>query len=206
LDSVVAFNLTEIRTALTRSRRAIISVALVYAISVAVGAIMVHAGFQPAIQYRDSLIAGARANDLALIAYNNGDVLLAALIDFTQNLLVGAVPSTLSGLGVVFAYPFIAQRGWVGGIVSVNDLHVSRLATPYGALYYLLTLVLQLVPYSLAGGVGVNMGLAYFRTPVHYQGDRWLGIPKEAMLDALRVYVVIVPLFLVASLWEFLAP
>jgi len=171
-----------------------------------VGALMVHAGYEPALSYRDSLIVGARLNDPALIAYNNGDLLLAALIDFSRNLLVGAVPSTLSGMGVVFAYPFIAHRGWVGGIVSVNDMHVSRLATPYGAFYYLLTLILQLVPYSLAGGVGVNMGVAYYRTPPHYQGERWLGVPKEAVMDALRVYALIVPLFLVASLWEFLAP
>jgi hypothetical protein len=49
------------------------------------------------------------------------------------------------------------------------------------------------------------VGLAYLRPKPYYQGDKWLGIPKEAIRDVLRIYVLVVPLFLVASLWEFLA-
>ncbi len=64
--------------------------------------------------------------------------------------------------------------------------------------------MLQLVPYSLAGGVGVNLGLANLRPRPVYQGARWLGLPREALLDVLRVYLLVVPLFLIASLWEFL--
>jgi hypothetical protein len=67
----------------------------------------------------------------------------------------------------------------------------------------LITLTLQLIPYTLAGGAGVNMGLANFRPKTFYQGEKWLGIPEEAIRDALRIYLVVVPLFLLASLWEF---
>ena len=33
----------------------------------------------------------------------------------------------------------------------------------------------------------------------------WLGLPVDLLYDAARAYVVITPLFLIASLWEFLA-
>ncbi len=66
-------------------------------------------------------------------------------------------------------------------------------------------LILQLVPYSLAGGAGVNLGIAYLRPRPFYQGDKWQGIPKEAIRDAFRIYLLVAPLFLAASLWEFLA-
>lgn len=119
--------------------------------------------------------------------------------------MLGAVPNTLAGITVVVPYLLAIYRGWVGGIVSVDDAHVSRLATPDKAIYYLLTLVLQLIPYSLAGGAGVNLGLAYLRARPFYHGERWLGVPREAVLDVLRIYLLVGPLFFVASLWEFLA-
>ena len=142
---------------------------------------------------------------LESIALQEGAPLKAALLDFARNLLLGAVPDTVGGLAVVFPYGTAAYRGWVGGIVSVDSAHVSRLADPREAIYYIVTLILQLIPYSLAGGIGVNLGLAYLRPRPWYQGDKWYIFPKEAVLDTLRVYILIVPLFLVASLWEFLA-
>jgi hypothetical protein len=33
-----------------------------------------------------------------------------------------------------------------------------------------------------------------------------MGVPADAWLDAIRLYVLAVPLFLLASLWEFLSP
>jgi hypothetical protein len=42
----------------------------------------------------------------------------------------------------------------------VDDRHQSRLASPEPAVYYLVTLVLQLVPYTLAGGAGVALGVS----------------------------------------------
>jgi uncharacterized membrane protein SpoIIM required for sporulation len=65
--------------------------------------------------------------------------------------------------------------------------------------------VLQIIPYSITGGAGVNMGLAFLKPRPEYQGKKWLGIPAEAIRDVLRIYLVAAPLFLMASLWEFLA-
>lgn len=114
------------------------------------------------------------------------------------------VPSTLGGLAVILPYPVAAYRGWVGGIVSVNADHVSRLLDPSSAMYYIAVIILQILPYSLAGGAGVNMGIAYFRPKPFYTGKKWFGIPVEAIKDAAKIYVLVIPLFLLASLVEFL--
>ena len=132
--------------------------ALTYALGVTIGMAMVHAGNEFALAHRDNLVARARANDPSLRALREGNRWSAALWDFGRNLLLGAVPNTIGGLSLVVPYPVAAYRGWVGGIVSVNNGHVSRLADPMEAAYYLLALILQLIPYSLAGGAGVNLG------------------------------------------------
>lgn len=190
--------------ALLRARTAILTIALTYVISVLLGVFMVHTGNQFALSYRDNLVARVRANDSIAIAYRDGDWLRAALLDAGKNLFFGAVPSTLGGAGVIFPYPLAAYRGWIGGIVSVDSIHVSRLKNLRKAVYYILVMIFQLIPYSLAGGAGVNLGLAYFRPRSYYRGDKWLGLPKEAIRDVLRIYLLVVPLFLMASLWEFL--
>jgi uncharacterized membrane protein SpoIIM required for sporulation len=71
------------------------------------------------------------------------------------------------------------------------------------AVYYLVTLILELIPYTLSGGAGVNMGWAYLRPRPYYQGEKWIGIPAEAIRDTYRIFLLVLPLFLVASLWEF---
>jgi uncharacterized membrane protein (Fun14 family) len=139
-----------------------------------------------------------------LVALHQNDRLRAVALDFAGN-LYGAIANTIGGLGVVVSYPIVAYRGWIGGIVSVNGAHISRLADTIEAAYYLITLVLQLVPYSVSGGAGVNLGLAYVRPKSYYQGDKWIGIPKEAIRDVLRIYLVVVPLFFLASMWEIFA-
>jgi hypothetical protein len=187
--------------ALHRARIAILTVAITYLVSVSVGMIMVHTGNEWAIAYRDHIVSGAQSSPI-IIALKQNDRLRAALLDFGGNLYV-AIANTLGGLGVIVPYPMIAYRGWIGGIVSIDSSHVSRLADPREATYYLITLTLQLIPSILSGGAGVNMGLAYFRPKSFYQGEKWLGIPKEAIRDALRIYLIVIPLFLLASLWEF---
>lgn len=193
-------------SAVSRARTAILSVALTYVLSVAVGMGMVHAGNGLALSYRDKLVARAVRSDPAAIVYRQGNRLRAALLDFGRNLFLGAVPQTVGGLAIALPYPVAAYRGWVGGIVSVDRAHASRLAKRRSAAYYVLVLVLQLVPYSLAGGAGVNLGLTYLRSRSHDRREKWLGLPKEAVQDVLQIYLLVVPLFLIASLWEFLSP
>ena len=187
--------------ALYRARIPILTVAITYFISVSIGMFMVHTGNEGAIAYRDRVVSKAQSSSI-IIALDQNDRLRAAVLDSAGNLLV-AISNTLEGLGVILPYPFIAYRGWIGGIVSIDSQHMSRLADSKEAAYYLITLTLQLIPSILAAGAGVNIGLANFKPRPFYQGERWLGLPKEAVRDAFRIYLVVVPLLLLASLWEF---
>jgi uncharacterized membrane protein SpoIIM required for sporulation len=196
----------KIRQAVYNAKYSILSVALVYLISVSVGIVMAYTENKFALNYRDKLVAKAQKNDRAAIAYREGNNFKAAVIDFAQNLTLGAIPQTITGLTIISPHGFAAFRGWVGGIVSVDKQHKSRLADPKHALYYIITLILQLIPYSLAGGIGVKLGLSYFRRYPEYQNDkRYLGYPVGALKDVLFVYILIIPLFFIASLWEFLS-
>jgi len=186
---------------LHRARMPILTVVVTYFVSVSIGMLMVHTGNEWAIAYRDTIVSKAQTSPI-IIALDQNDRLRAAVLDFGGNLL-GAISNTLEGLGVVFPYPFIAYRGWIGGILSIDSLHMSRLAEPKEAAYYLITLTLQLIPSILAAGAGVNIGLANFRPAPFYEGEKWLGLPKEAIRDAFRIYLIVVPLFFLASLWEF---
>lgn len=183
--------------ALARARLSILMVGLTYVISVSIGMFMVHTGNPFALSQRDRTVSQAQSGS-TLIALHSNNRLKAALLDFSGNLL-GAVSSTVSGLGVITSFPLIAYRGWIGGIVSVDSSHLSRFSDPQEAMYYVTTLILQLIPYTLAGGAGVSLGLAYFRG----QGEKWLGMPKDALRDVFWIYLLVVPLFLLASLWEF---
>ena len=168
---------------------------------------MVHMGDAFALAYRDRLVSEAVQHNPASIAAHQGDNLRAVFWDFAGNLVLGAMPKTISGMAIIFPYPLVAYQGWIGGIVSVRGDHTSRLSEPRSALYYLLTLLLQVIPYSLGIGAGVNVGIALFRPPVAYQGAKWLNLfPKEAVRDLLRIYILVVGLFLIASFWEFLSP
>ena len=190
--------------AIGRGRTAILTIAATYALSLAVGIAMVGMGNTFALERRDAIVGGAQSSEI-LVADRGGDHLRAALLDFASNLVLGGVTSTVAGVGVVASYPIVAYRGWVGGIVSVDQHHQSRLADPGRAFYYLVTLVLQLIPYSIAGGMGVYLGVGAWRAVRRPRRDTWLGLPTDRLRDVGLAYVVIVPLFLVASLWEFLA-
>jgi hypothetical protein len=193
--------------AIGRARAATLTVAATYGASILIGIVMVHAGNTFALSYHDQLVQQVARQDPAARAAAQGDNLSAALWDCGANLLVGAVPKTVSGFAIIFPYPWVAYQGWVGGIVSVRGDHTSRLNDPRSAVYYLLTLMLQVIPYSLAVGAGVNVGVALFRPAPYYQDEKWLSIfPAEALRDVGRIYAVVIPLFLVASLWEFLSP
>ena len=193
--------------AIQRARLPIITVAATYIVSIFIGIFMVYSGNTFALDYRDQLVKQAVQQSLISRLAAQGNHLQAALFDFAGNLVLGATPKALSGLAIVPPYPWIVYQGWIGGIVSVRGDHSSRLDDIRPAVYYLLTLMLQVIPYSLAIGAGVNVGVAMFRPRPYYQGDKWLTIiPVEALRDMGWIYTIVIPLFLVASLWEFLSP
>ncbi len=191
--------------AVQRARLPILTIALTNVIAVLIGIGMVHSGVSFALTARDQIVGQAyNGSNQITNSLQSGQRLQAALADFGGNMMLGAVPSTAMGIGVIFPYPLAAYRGWVGGIVSVDGNHASRFAQPGEAIYYLITLILQLIPYSLAGGAGVYLGLAYYRTHSGPQALKWYQIPRPAAEDVFRIYLLVIPLFLIASLWEFL--
>jgi uncharacterized membrane protein SpoIIM required for sporulation len=206
MNSDIGFVQSVIR-AIVRARISILTIALTYLVFITLGILFATHGNSYALAARDKLVDQAMQQSPTLITNNQGNHLQAALLDAGGNLFFGAMPKTLSGLGVVFPYPFVAYQGWVGGIVAVRADHTSRLNDFRSGFYYLLTLLLQIVPYSLVVGAGVNAGVSMFRPQPAYQGEKWLKIfPKEALLDITRIYALVIPLMLAASLWEFLSP
>ena len=206
MKSISSFTHTIARS-VVRARFSILTTALTYIAFIILGIVLTHMGNLFALKARDQLVSKAMQQDPAAIAGNKGDNLQAAVLDFGGNLILGAIPKTVSGMAVIPAYPLVAYQGWIGGIVSVRDNHSSRLNNFRSAVYYLLTILVQITGYSLAVGAGVNVGIAMFRPQPYYQGAKWLGIiPKEALRDVGRIYALVIPLFLIASLWEFLSP
>jgi len=188
------------RGALSRARRAIASVLAAYLIAVAAGIIATHAGHPWALRQRDRVVVDASTG----IISTQSRPIQSALLDCAGNVL-GALQTTVLGVGVVLAFPMVVHRGWIGGIVSVDDHHASRLTGPTAAAYYLSVVALQLAAFGLTGGAGVQLGLANLRRGG--KRVRWLlGLPEEALLDVVRLYALALPIFLVASLWEFLSP
>lgn len=203
--SSIRIEATKVMGALRRARFSIISIIFTHAVVVAVGIGMAHTGNQFALSYRDGLVARVHASDPVSLASQQGDDLRAAVIE-TARTQWACVATGLTGLTVVSPFVLSMYRGWVGGIVSVDNSHISWLVEARQAIYYLSVVILQLMPYSLAAGAGVNLGLTYFRPRDDYQGEKWMGYPKEAIRDLVRILVLIMPFVVAANLWEFLSP
>ncbi len=195
-----------IAAAFGRARGPVIASAATYATFAVIGIASVSAGWTFALSQRDAIAGGAQASAIAT-ADRHGDPLRAAMLDFGSNVVLGALPTSIAGLCVIGPFPIAAYRGWVGGIVSVDAAHASRLATPRSAVYYLVTLLLQLAGFTLTMAAGVHVGLAAWRHRADPAIAPRLGrrSPRWAWSDAAALYAVALPAFLLGSLWEFLS-
>jgi hypothetical protein len=198
--------LNRVAEAVRHARTGILIMGVIYAVSLGTGMLMAHAGNRFALDFRDSLVARAHRDDPAARADDAGKHAVAAAIDFSRNLGLAAIPETIGGLTLVLPAGVAAYRGWVGGIVSVDGSHQSRLRRTRTAVYYLVVLALQLSAFTLAGGGGLHLGWAFIRKRGPYVGPSWFSLPKPALVDVAWLYVLIVPLFAIGSLWEFLFP
>jgi len=190
--------------ALFRARFGILTIGISYFLAVGTGITMVHTGNRFALGYADRIVTNAANTSLILRMVDQKRPLVAAGLDFGANSL-GGVASTLAGYWAPAVYPVAIYRGWIGGIVSVDRKHRSRLSSLSERRYYLITICLQLVPYILAGGAGVNLGIARIRPIGDYAGPKMFGVPTESIRDAGRIYLLVIPLFALASMHEFLA-
>jgi hypothetical protein len=194
-----------IRQALQRTAVSIGIVAAAYGGGVFIGTVLATSGSNLALDQRDAIVKAARDTD-AMVAYGQDDRLKAAILDFGGNVGAAALTSA-TGLAVVGPLPIAAYRGWVGGIVSVDAQHRSRLSRSDTALYYLVTVTLQSIPYILTAGAGMYLGLVAWRrrNDVSVRAVFTLRIPGEALRDTGWIWGLSLPFFLAGSLFEFLA-
>jgi len=182
----------------------ILTIFSIYCISCLTGIVMVHSEYRFALAYRDKIVGKAVSSDKASINYYKGNLFKAAVIDFRENLFLSAIPQTLMGFGLVFPFITSAYQGWVGGIVSVDGFHQSRLKKVKPAFYYFIVLLLQYIPYSLTIGSGLTLGIKTYnqnkgRKLFKYQID------KSNIKDVVNIYLLAIPLFFLASYFEFLS-
>jgi hypothetical protein len=51
--------------------------------------------------------------------------------------------------------------------------------------------------------MGVYLGVGAWRAVRGSRSDTWLGLPTDRLRDVALSYILVAPLFLIASLWEF---
>ena len=154
-----------VRLAIRRTRLGVLLMGCAYAIGLIVGMVSVHMGHQPTLAFRDRIVSKAQASSPILHYSSEGRPIVAAGLDCVGNLM-GATATASAGWWAPAPFPVAIYRGWIGGIVSVDSKHRSRFRATEGGLYYALVVTLQLIAFILAGGAGVNLGLA----PVPGQG------------------------------------
>jgi hypothetical protein len=165
---------------------------------------MSHYGNNFALSQRDKIVHSAVTSDKASINYQSGNNFTAALYDCAENILFAAVPQTVMGFGIVFPYFTVTYQGWVGGIVSVNDSRQSRFDNIKSAAYYLIVAFLQFIPFSMSIGAGIKCGIDFYKYNSKVSWKIWnYRIPKASLQDIGYVYLVTIPLFFVASCFEF---
>ncbi|MCL4538483.1 MAG: hypothetical protein M1378_02605 [Bacteroidetes bacterium] len=195
-----------ILAAVVGCRLYVLSIFLVYVISCTVGILMVHSGYQFALSERDKIVGVAVQTDKAALNYQSGKKFTAALYDFAGNLFIAAIPQTVIGLAIVPPYFTVAYQGWVGGIVSVDGSHQSRLTSFKSSVYYFIVLLLQFTAFSLSIGAGIKCGVDTYKRNLEVSWRFWkFRIPKESLADVGYVYLVSLPVFLAASSFEFLS-
>ena len=159
-----------------------------------------------ALIYRDKIVGQSLSTDKASINYLKGNNFSAALYDFKGNLLFGAIPQTLMAFSIVIPFITVAKQGWVGGIVSVDGEHKSRFKNLNSLLYYIIVLLGQLIPYSMAIGAGMKCGIDFYTANRTIGWDiRKFKIPKTSLIDVGYIYILVIPLFFLASCFEFLS-
>ena len=191
---------------LRQSRTAIFIVFILYISSCSIGIVLVHNKVSFAVNYRDQIVNKALASDQSSISYNSGNTVTAALIDFASNAFLSAIPQSIGGLTIVIPFISVPYQGYIGGIVSIDGEHLSRLTSIQHILYYFIVLLLQYIPYSIVIGSGISVGIQQYKKNKNVGWDiKNYKIDKTNVINLLLIYLSCLPLFFIASLFEFLS-
>src|SRR5664279_4293403 len=198
--------ISKVSDAVKRCKVFVLTVFIAYCLSCLTGIIMSHARNQFAVSSRDNIVGKAMKSDKASINYQEGKNFSAAMNDFMGNLFFGAIPQTMMGFSIVIPFFFVLKQGWVGGIVSIDSEHKSRFKNFKSTFYYLFVLLLQFIPYSLAIGAGIKCGIDFYN---YNKLNGWMilkyRIQRTSLIDLGLVYILVIPLFFIASCYEFLS-
>jgi hypothetical protein len=198
--------LASILRAMQRCRYYAVSIFILYCIACTTGIIMSHLGNEIALSQRDKIVGNAVKSDASSLDYQSGNNYSAALHDCAGNIIYAAVPQTVLGLGIIVPYFTVAYQGWVGGIVSVDGSHKSRFRNVKSAAYYIIVLLMQFLPFSLTIGAGIRCGVDLYKYNRTGSWKLWkYRFPLASLRDLGLVYLVSVPLFFIASCFEFLS-
>jgi len=193
-----------ISSAVKRCRICVLTIFITYCISCLIGIIMSHNENRYALACRDKIVGHAMETDKASMNYQKGNTFSAAFIDFGENLFLGAIPQTLMGFGIVIPYFSTAVQGWIGGIVSIDSQHKSRFKNFKATFYYFFVLLLQFIPYSLSIGAGIKCGIDFYNANrMNSMMISKYKVPKASLIDLGLIYILVVPLFFIASCFEF---
>jgi hypothetical protein len=69
-----------------------------------------------------------------------------------------------------------------------------------------MTMLLHVSAFVLAVGAGLHLGFSFFRQEGPFVGAAWFRLPRPALVDVAWIYVLIVPLFAIGSVWDGLFP
>jgi len=182
------------------------SIFLTYCLACLIGILMSHYGNEFALSQRDKIVGAATANDKASVNYQTGNNFKAALFDCVGNLFYAAIPQTVLGFGIFIPYFSVTYQGWIGGIVSVDNSHQTRFKNFKASAYYFIALLLQFIPFSLSIGAGIKCGIDTYELNNAVGWKLWnYRIPRSSLKNLGYVYVATIPLFFVASCFEFLS-
>jgi hypothetical protein len=120
--------LRSIKAALLQARIGILIIATTNVVTISAGVLAVHTGNQFALSYRDSLVARAHRSDPAARANDAGAHGTAAVVDFSRNLGLAAVPETIGGLTLVLPVGTALREGRVVRVQGITgDVRIAVL-------------------------------------------------------------------------------
>ncbi len=203
-----------VHQAIVRASLGIVVAGVADLLGLVLGIAIVHAGGEFALRQRDRLVGKVRGSEgPAAVASSSPRDRTGEVVRDTAGNVWTSLCGAVAGYSVAPSAAIAFYRGWIGGIVSVDDEHRSRLRSGPSAAYYLITVLLQSVPWVLVVGAGISIGFAVFGRFIGldspytgpYVWPAFLLIPQQAVVDLCWIIGIAIPISVVASVFEFFA-
>lgn len=130
-------------------------------------------------------------------AIKKNNIFYSIFYTFFYNLFFGAfISTTLTGL--IFPLPVIIsfQRG-----IMIGLLFGFQEGSIFYYLIFLGTLILEFAAYILSATAGVSVGLSFVKPQKYNTKNRFIAF-KKSLLDAVKIYYMVIFLLFLAACWE----